>query len=348
MYRIELALVLFAILPVVMAIIFRSAVVPQRKESMILALKSAASQPPAELQTGSDYVQLGAERVSKEFDSQYSFRLLFPASVLSVLYLIGFSLGMLVLALEKGRACGDWFCGALNCISPDHLHNPVAALVGCYVFNTGNLVRRAFVADITKNIFWASINRIVISVGFSIAISWSPLASGKNALMTCFIIAFVPRLFLTWAKKYARGIVSAGDSPVEELDIQLIQGIDIWKEERLEEEGIESVQNLATADALSLAVKTHYPLRTILDWIDQAILIQRFPSRLKQIQDAGLAVSAIELCRISLLKADALVATIAGKLGFDPAILTYEMEPMIEDAAIQHIWHLWQTRDSDD
>lgn len=349
MYRLDVALILFAVLPVVMAIVFRSAVMPGRRENLILAIKSAASQPPPELQQGSDYVQAGADRVSKEFDTQYSFRLLFPASILSTLYLIGFSLGMLVLAAKQGKPCGDWFCGSLTCISYEQLRNPIAAFLGCYVFNTGNLVRRAFVADITKNIYWASLNRIVISVGFAIAIGWLPLASDHNQLIASFIIAFVPRLFLTWVKKYARSFLSFSASPVEELDIQLIQGIDIWKEERLEEEGIESVQNLATADALTLGVKTHYPLRTILDWIDQAILIQRFPSKFKTMQDSGLAVSAIEFCRISLINNNApLIKTVGDKLGLDSGILSYEMQAMIEDAAIQHIWHLWQTRDGDE
>ena len=349
MYRIEVALVLFAILPVVMAIVFRSAVMPRRRDNMVLALRSAASQPPAGLQSGNDYLHAGAARVSKEFDSQYSFRLLFPASILSTLYLIGFSLGMLLLAMKQGKSCGDWFCGTLTCISYEQLRNPIAALLGCYAFNTGNLVRRTFVADITKNIYWASINRIVISVGFAIAVAWSPLASDNKGLFACFIIAFVPRLFLTWTKKYARSLLSFSDSPVEELDIQLIQGIDIWKEERLEEEGIESVQNLATADAITLGVKTHYPLLTILDWIDQAILIQRFPKKFKPMQDAGMAVSAIEFCRISLLNNNAtLIETVAGKLDINAAILFYEMQAMIEDAAIQNIWHLWQTRGGDE
>lgn len=350
MYRIEVALVLFAILPVVMAIVFRSAVMPRRRDNMVLALASAASQPPTGLQSGgNDYVQAGAQRVSKEFDSQYSFRLMFPATILTTLYLIGFSLGMLLLAMKQGKSCGDWFCGTLTCISYEQLRNPIAALLGCYVFNTGNLVRRTFVADITKNIYWASINRIVLSVGFAIAFGWSPLASGNKALITSFIIAFVPRLFVTWTKKYARSLLSFSDSPVEELDIQLVQGIDIWKEERLEEEGIESVQNLATADAITLGVKTHYPLLTILDWIDQAILIQRFPKKFKPMQDAGMAVSAVEFCRISLLNNNAvLIKAVAGKLDIDEAILIYEMQAMIEDAAIQNIWHLWQTRGGDE
>lgn len=49
------------------------------------------------------------------------------------------------------------------------------------------------------------------------------------------------------------------------------------------------------ADILNLAVKTHYPLRTLIDWIDQAILIQRFPSKIPALRDAGLSVSAVDL-----------------------------------------------------
>jgi len=261
---------------------------------------------------------------------------------------VGFSLALLLLMAESGQHCSDWFCGELKCISYTQLQNSIAAFIGCYVFNTGVLIRRAFIADITKNIFWGSINRIVFTIGISLAISWSPIRSKESALLASFAIAFFPGLFITWLRKIARKPISLTDTSLKELDIQLVQGIDIWKEERLEEEGIESVQTLATADALTLAVKTHYPLRTILDWIDQAILIQRFPSKFRRMQDAGLAVSAIELCRIARNLSDPLIRAIALKIDLEESILAYSMQAMYEDEAIQHIWHLWQTRDSDE
>lgn len=45
MYRSEAALVLFAILPVVMAIVFRSAVMPRCGDNILLALRSPARRP---------------------------------------------------------------------------------------------------------------------------------------------------------------------------------------------------------------------------------------------------------------------------------------------------------------
>jgi hypothetical protein len=340
MYRIEAAAFLLAFLPLAMAILFRSAVVPRRKDELMGLLQSA------ERRDQSNYVQKGEDQVKKDFDSQYSSRLMFPASLVSVLYAIGFSLGILVLMKDYNASCPVWFCGSLNCISYEHLRDPIAALIGAYVFNLGVLVRRGFVADLTKNVYWSSVNRLIFSVGIAIAISWAPDSAKAWGLFLSFSVAFVPNIFLTWIKKTARGQLSVSDSPVQELDIQLVQGIDVWKEERLEEEGIESVQNLATADALSLAVKTHYPLRTILDWIDQAILIQRYPTKLKQLQDSGLAMSAIELCRIESDQQGALIQAIAEKLQVDPQILEYSIQAMYEDAAIQNIWDLWQSKDA--
>ena len=64
----------------------------------------------------------------------------------------------------------------------------------------------------------------------------------------------------------------------EDLPLQMVKGINIWKAYRLEEEGIENVQNLATADVTELAVRTHYNFRTLIDWIDQSLLLVRLTS----------------------------------------------------------------------
>jgi hypothetical protein len=47
----------------------------------------------------------------------------------------------------------------------------------------------------------------------------------------------------------------------------------VWHEARLEEEDIENIPNMATADIVSLLVCTRIPADRIVDWIDQAILL---------------------------------------------------------------------------
>jgi len=55
--------------------------------------------------------------------------------------------------------------------------------------------------------------------------------------------------------------------PVNELD-----GLTVWHEARLEEEDIENVPNMATADIVELMLHTRIPRERIIDWVDQALL----------------------------------------------------------------------------
>jgi hypothetical protein len=57
------------------------------------------------------------------------------------------------------------------------------------------------------------------------------------------------------------------DYPLNQLD-----GLNIWYESRLVEEGIEDMQNLATANMVDVILHTRVPVGRLVDWIDQAIL----------------------------------------------------------------------------
>jgi len=223
--------------------------------------------------------------------------------------------------------------------------DPVFAVLGSYVFNIGVVVRRSFMADVTKNVFWACINRVAFSVGLSIALY--PMFSYDSVPVLCFAIAFFPKLFITLIRKQTTKLLSVTETAIQELDLQLVQGIDVWKVERLEEEGIESIQNLATADVLSLAVKTHYPLRTIVDWMDQAILIQRFPAVFKALQQAGLPISAIEFAWMASHPDQSLLEIIVEKTGISGPVLLQAISSFAEDTAVRVLWRLWQSQDAD-
>jgi hypothetical protein len=57
-----------------------------------------------------------------------------------------------------------------------------------------------------------------------------------------------------------------------DIPLTRLQGIDIWTEERLQEEGIDSVQALATVPLERLVVRTPFSTERIVDWVDQALL----------------------------------------------------------------------------
>lgn len=55
--------------------------------------------------------------------------------------------------------------------------------------------------------------------------------------------------------------------PLSDLD-----GLNIWYESRLLEEGIEDMQNLATADLVDVILNTRIPVDRLIDWVDQSLL----------------------------------------------------------------------------
>lgn len=57
------------------------------------------------------------------------------------------------------------------------------------------------------------------------------------------------------------------------LPVSNLDGLTVWHESRLEEEDIENVPNMATADILDLTINTRLPADRLVDWVDQAILL---------------------------------------------------------------------------
>ena len=57
------------------------------------------------------------------------------------------------------------------------------------------------------------------------------------------------------------------DYPLNQLD-----GLNIWYESRLLEEGIEDMQNLVTANFVDVILHTRVPVGRLVDWVDQAAL----------------------------------------------------------------------------
>jgi len=82
-----------------------------------------------------------------------------------------------------------------------------------------------------------------------------------------------PNVALDLIKRAARpvGIKLSISSPTVSLDT--IQGMNLWHQARLTEEGIDSVQNLAMSDIIGLIANTRLGLMRLLHWVDQAMLI---------------------------------------------------------------------------
>lgn len=358
-----LVIALLSMIPGICALFQSVSVIPRRKENIISLVESALSRSPSpqEPEPPQDPTNLtplpgippahylvargGTARIEKDFSSQYGGSFFASASIVTILYFVAFWLG---LSIMSNNVAPCVFPGkqVVNCLGGSaRLKDVVFAALGAYIFNVGVMVRRAFLSDITEHVFWSSINRLLLSTSLGLVLS-----RYFDLPYLYFGIAFVPRVFVSAIKHAVSAAAeklgkNENQDKTEELPLDLVQGVDIWKEQRMEEEGIESVQNLATADVLTLAVKTHYPLRTLVDWVDQAILINRLPGKLTVIRDAGFPISAIEFAWMSPESTgqDQMAGLVAATANFDRLVAGAMMNSFYEDAYVNALWSLWQT-----
>jgi hypothetical protein len=336
MYWLVFLATALALLPTMVVLLYRVIIVP-RKQSLIL-------QSIAQSGMGENKLLIargGIDSVKADYESLYSYqRLLAPALMLSAIYgtaaMIGICLSL--------RECATLPCDWLGCFRDRGAWiDPLMSVAGSFTFNMGVMSRRLFLLDITEHLFWSALNRVVFGLGMTLVLA---MAFPATPLFVFFFIPFYPRVVLGYFRRKVREQLKTSDHESDELPLELIQGIDIWKEQRLEEEGIESVQNLATCDFFSLSAETHYPLRTLLDWIDQAIVIQRFPKSFPQLREAGIPLSAVELAwqapdnsEGSTEYADLL----AEALKIKPLVAREALNALYQDAYVNAVWNLWQS-----
>jgi hypothetical protein len=164
---------------------------------------------------------------------------------------------------------------------------PVAfAFLGAYFYSLQMLIKRFTRRDLGPNAYNAVAMRIILAtLGVWVVAQWFDLAdkvAGSHG--TVFVLSFAVGAFplIIWQLvanmlKRLPGAVLAlpnleGTQPLSQID-----GLSVWHEARLDEEDIENVPNLATADIVELMLNTKIAPNRIIDWVDQAMLLMVLP-----------------------------------------------------------------------
>lgn len=149
------------------------------------------------------------------------------------------------------------------------------AFLGAYFFVLQMLVRRFFQNDLKPTAYVNATVRIIIVV----LLVWvlDPVLPESLGQAERSAIAFVIGVFPTIGWQALQSFVAVllkravpaleAKDPLSELD-----GMNVWYEARLVEEGIEDVQNLATTDISNALLRTRIPPERLIDWVDQALL----------------------------------------------------------------------------
>jgi hypothetical protein len=137
------------------------------------------------------------------------------------------------------------------------------------------LVRRYFQNDLKTGAYVSASMRIVIVqlLAWALSLAYPSSVTEQQQMVIAFIIGVFPdvgwQALIGLVKVPLKPIVPSlkQDYPLSDLD-----GLNLWYESRLMEEGIENLQNLVTANLVDLMLNTRIPVDRLVDWVDQAAL----------------------------------------------------------------------------
>lgn len=152
--------------------------------------------------------------------------------------------------------------------------------LGAYLFFIQMLLRRFFQADLRAGSYVSGYVRIVSAL-IVVAVLYAALPELSAAVMVAvaFAVGWFPSVGLQWLLRVgSRPLHGAVPSLDPAYPLNRLDGLNVWYEARLLEEGIEDLQNLATAKIVDVLLHTRVPVARLVDWVDQALLLIHLPA----------------------------------------------------------------------
>ncbi|WP_236792903.1 hypothetical protein [Amycolatopsis sp. GM8] len=162
--------------------------------------------------------------------------------------------------------------------------------IGAYAFVTGMLVRRFFQTDLRPSAYTSAIQRIVlvlliVAVVHQVAHAIAP-ATLAAEIALAFMIGFFPLAGLQLINRVATRVFGTIVRPLrQDYPLDQLDGLNLWYEARLLEEGVEDMQNLTSMNLVDVILHTKVPPGRLIDWLDQAFLLTHLdPTNRKEIE----------------------------------------------------------------
>jgi hypothetical protein len=159
------------------------------------------------------------------------------------------------------------------------------AFLGAYVWGLQYIFQRYSQNDLLHTIYLSlGLRMVFASVIAMIAFNASGalIDSKANGFVSsiwpalAFLIGMFPQRGLRWLSERLPIFASSSHPSVREAPLEMIEGIGSHDSLRLEELGIETCYDMATADFVPLTLRTPYSARQLVDWILQAKLCACF------------------------------------------------------------------------
>lgn|GEM_PF-2911116 len=236
--------------------------------------------------------QLKTELVESYSDGRFVGSFAFMAGVYAFCFFI---------ASVKVRPIADW--GGLQATLEALPMSALAALIGAWAFALYSVIARVSTADQSPEFLLRLSYQPVIAI--AVAIFGSVIFNQDFVIFIAFAVGFLPySQIVRWIRLQAQSRIGGGSGGAAAMegigqdDLAELDGIGFDEIERLNEENIKNIQQLAYSNPVQVHFSTAYPLKTVIDWTDQAILrIYVSYEAYKKLKPTGIR-GAIEMAQV--------------------------------------------------
>lgn len=178
--------------------------------------------------------------------------------------------------------------------------------LGAWIYFIINLVRSYFTCDLRPNTFVSGSIRMIVGSIVALVAAF-PLGSGlhlqgwltgseidPNLIYSvvppiCFMFGFFPSRGIFIIKKWVNQYLTLAEQKFNSTPLSNLSGISSMHEMRLEQEGIDNMENMREEDPLGMTLRTGFEYKQVSNWIEEAwlrhrlgkedydVLLQKFP-----------------------------------------------------------------------
>jgi len=210
--------------------------------------------------------------------------------------------------------------------------------IGAYWFILQDLVRRYYREDLKTDAYISAATRLVVVAVLVTTMALVPIGTAGQQQVLAFFVGVFPQIGLEVIKA---GIHVAFRRLVPTLrtehPLSSLDGLTVWDQARLLEEGIEDLENLATANLVDVLLSMRIPVARLVDWLDQAILLTHLPPSAPQDNKAYHGLRALGLRTATDLEAAWAEATDDGRQMISDTIFEADRSALRGDALLTAI-----------
>ena len=170
-------------------------------------------------------------------------------------------------------------------LTPDVLRAMALGFLGSFLFSAHYVYRRFTTSDLLPSVYLYCFITIALGIIFNYVLfrtieemsgNLKELPGGLEAGamdLLAFAIGLFPIMAVQWLTRTAYKAFGQPQRRSDLLPLDQLDGIDAPQEIRLRDFGISDAQNLASTEIPLLLINTPFPVQTVVDWVDQAILM---------------------------------------------------------------------------